>query len=147
MTNARYDEFQLANRHRIAFQTLIIVMALLMINGYIKNFYGVWAPALLEMLVLMYIPMMYFVLMSIVKNAYLRRKDQPVLYIVLFAFAAIMGLFSVVPSIVNGTFVFIENGQLTDRIGSLFITTFAGGTSVALLIRRIRNRRVLDKEE
>ena len=28
MTNARYDEFQLSNRHRIAFQTLIIVMAL-----------------------------------------------------------------------------------------------------------------------
>lgn len=145
MRKARYDEFQLANRHGIAFQSLIIAMAVIMISGYIKYFYGIWAPPLLEMLVLVFIPGMHFMIMSIVKNAYLSRKDYPGLVIVCFLLAAVMGIFSFVPAMIDGRFVFVENGQLSDQVGSLFITAFAGGASIALLIRRMKNRKILEE--
>lgn len=145
MKKPQYDEFQLANRHRIAFQSFGIAIAAIMISGYVKQFYGVWAEPLLEMLVMIYIPVMYFTTMAIVKNAYLRQKDHPVPIIIGFGMAAIMGLFSFVPAMIDGRFMFVENGQLSNQIGSVFITLFAGGISIALLIRKIRNRRMLEE--
>ena len=83
MKNARYDEFQIANRHRIAFQSFILVLILIGVNGYVKAGYGVWATPLLESFILVSIPGMYFAMMSIAKNAYFSKNDNPMFSIVL----------------------------------------------------------------
>lgn len=147
MKMAQYDEFQLANRHRIAFQTLMITFLMIMINGYIKFFYGIWAEPMLEMFVMIFIPVMYFTIMSIVKNAYLRQTDQPIVIILLMGFAAIMSSAAVISNITSGLFMLIEDGQLSQQVGSLLLTFFTGSTTVALLIRRVKNKRMLEKEE
>lgn len=146
MKNARYDEFQLASRHRIAFQTLVITFLMIMINGYVKSFYGVWAEPLLEMLVMIFIPVTYFTFMSIAKNAYLSQKDQPIIFIVAMGFAAILVFATVISNITSGMFKLIEDGQLTHQVGSLLMLIFTSGTTVAQIARRIINKRMLEKE-
>lgn len=147
MKKAKFDEFQLANRHRIAFQTLFIAIALIGVNGFIKENYLVWAPPYLESLVLIYIPMMYFFMMSIAKNAYLSRRDHPVLLITLFGFVAFMSLLPIALSAIDGEFHLIEHGQLSDRIGGLLLGISFGGGFVASLIRRVLDRRAMKNDD
>lgn len=146
MKTARYDEFQLANRHRIAFQTLIITFLMIMINGYVKFFYGVWAEPMLEMLVMIIIPVMYFTIMSTAKNAYLGQKDQPTTFIVAMGIAATFSGISVISYITSGMFALVEGGQLTNQVGNLLLFLFTGGTAVAQITRRMINKRMLEKE-
>jgi hypothetical protein len=142
MKNARYDEFQLATRHKIAFQSFILVLVLIGINGYVKAGYGIWASPLREAFILVWIPGMYFAVMSIAKNAYFSRNDYPVFSIILLGLAATMGFFSTVPFIFSAEYPLIENGQLSDWIMGLLITIISGGMGVALILRRVVNRRI-----
>ncbi|MHA6259260.1 hypothetical protein ACXYMX_05020 [Sporosarcina sp. CAU 1771] len=147
MKTEGYDEFQQATQHKIAFQTLLITFVLIMLNGYTKLIYGDWAAnPMIEMLVMIYIPAMYFTLTSITKNAYLRKKDHPVVFIVLMGFAFILSSASVISSVTSGMFLLVENGQLSDQLGSVFLTIFAGSTTAALFIRRVRNKKMLENE-
>ena len=142
MKNARYDEFQIANRHRIAFQSFILVLILIGINSYVKESYGVWASPLLEAFILVSIPGMYFAMMSIAKNAYFSKNDYQMLSIFLLGLAATMSVFSTVPFIFSDVHPLIENGQLSDWVMGLLIATISGGMGVALLGRRVINKRV-----
>ncbi|WP_210470983.1 hypothetical protein [Sporosarcina sp. 6E9] len=142
MKNARYDEFQIATRHKIAFQSFILVMILIGLNGYIKEGYGVWASPLLEAFIMVWIPGLYFAVMSISKNAYFSKNDYPILLVVLLGLTAIMGFFSTAPFIFSAEHPFIENGQLNDRIMGLLIAIISMGMGVALIVRRILNRRM-----
>lgn len=146
MKARRYDKFQLANRHRIAFQTLGVTLLMIMINGYVKFFYAVWAEPLLEALVMIYIPVIYFTLMTIVKNAYLSRRDQPVFFIVGMGIATILFGATAISNIMSGSFIFMENGQLTNQVGSLLMLFFAASTTIALVFRRIINKRMLEEQ-
>lgn len=136
MKIGKYDEFQLANRHRIAFHTMILVMVLVWSNGFFKESYGTWASPQIEALVLLYLPGMYFAVMSIAKNAYLRKKDSSVLIISLFSLIVVLGLFTIIPSILEERFTLVENGQLNDRIGSLLVTGLFSAMLITLLIRK-----------
>lgn len=142
MKNARYDEFQLANRHRIAFQTLILVMVLIGINGYFKASYGIWASPMLEAFVLVWLPGLYFAVKAIAKNAYFSKNDYPVFFVVLLGLAACIGFLSTLPFIVDKELSFIENGQIGDHFIGLLISIIAGVLGVALVVRRVINHRV-----
>ena len=54
----RYDmmNFNSRTRHKIAFQSFILVLVLIGLNGYVKAGYGVWASPLLEAFILVWIP-------------------------------------------------------------------------------------------
>jgi hypothetical protein len=143
----RYDEFQIANRHKIAFQTLILTMILIGLNGYIKEGYGTWASPFLEAFIMVWIPGLYFSVVSISKNAYFSKKDYPVPVVVLLGLAATMGVFSTVPFIFSAENYLIENGQLSDRIMGLLIVIISVGMGVALIVRRVLNRRMDGKGE
>lgn len=115
MGKVQYDEFQLAKRHKIAYQTLILLFAMVWINGYVKSGNGVWAVPYLESLVLIYVPGFYFASSSIWQNAYIRANDRPsmpILMMVLTGFIAAFGLLSLGFSIFSGTFRVVDNGQL-----------------------------------
>jgi hypothetical protein len=142
MKNARYDEFQIATRHKIAFQSFILVMILIGLNGYIKVGYGTWASPFLEAFIMVWIPGMYFAVMSIAKNAYFSKNDYPVFVVVVLGLAAAMGVFSTVPFIFSEEYPLIENGQLSDRIMGLLIAIISVGMGVTLIIRRILDRRI-----
>ncbi|WP_172370603.1 hypothetical protein [Sporosarcina jiandibaonis] len=142
MKKARYDEFQISNRHRIGFQSFILAMILIGLNGYIKAGYGIWASPLLEAFIMVWIPGLYFAVMSISKNAYFSKNDYPIALVFLLGLAATMGVFSTVPFIFSEEYPLIENGQLSDRIMGLLIAIISVGMGVAMIVRRVLNRRV-----
>lgn len=143
---AHYDELQLATRHKIAFHTLVITFLVIMIGGFVKDLYGIWAEPMLEMFVMIFIPGIYFTIMSIAKNAYLRMNDHPRIVIVLMGAATILSGSAVISNMMHGFHTIIEDGQLSDSVGSLLMAIYTGSTTIALIIRRRLNKRTLNKE-
>lgn len=141
MGKMKYDEFQLAKRHKIAYQTLILLFAVVWLNGYVKSIYGVWAEPILESLVLMVVPGLYFAGASIWKNAYLRMHEKPTLILLLTGFTMGIGLLVIGGSVMSGTFHIIENGQLDGDIGLVLICLLFTTMFVLLLMRRMIDRR------
>jgi hypothetical protein len=143
MKNDRYDEYQLNNRNRIAFETLMIITLLILINGFVKMTY-IWAEPLMETLVLLYIPGIYFALRSIWKNAYFSKKEKhPGFYNALFLLITLVNLYTVVTSIYHGFFVIIEDGKLANSAGVLFMLAFTSSITIAMIARKFANKRVL----
>lgn len=146
MKNSGYDELQVATRHRIAFHALILTFIVIMVNAWVKKTYGaIWPDPMLESLGTIFIPATYFTVMAILKNAYLRAKDYPALFIIAIALAFLLSSASFITITLSGLPMIIENGQLSNRLGSLLITIYTGCITVALLIRYIRNKRIDDE--
>ena len=123
MKEDRYDEFQIAKRHRIGFQAFFLTIVIIFLNGIIKTNY-IWADPMMEMLVLLYIPMMYMTVMSIWKGAYTSKKvKNPNVYIPAFALVVLFNLFVIGQSIWSGVFVLIEDGKLSNSSSILFTTS------------------------
>ena len=148
MGKVRYDEFQLAKRHKIAYQTLIMLLVLVWINGYVKSSYGVWAEPYLESLVIMLVPGFYFAGRLIWLNAYIRANDRPsmpILMIILTGFIGVLGFLSLGFSVFAGTFRGVENGQLGGQIGLLLISLLFTMISVLLVVRGVVDRKVVEE--
>ena len=148
MGKVKYDESQLAKRHKIAYQTLIMLLVLVWINGYVKSSYGVWAEPYLESLVLIYIPGFYFASKSIWLNSYIRANDRPsmpILIIILTGLVGVLGLLSLGFSLYAGTFRIVENGQLGEQIGLLLMSLLFTMMSVLLVVMRFVDRKVVEK--
>lgn len=143
MKNDRYDEYQVNNRNKIAFETLIIITLLVFINGFVKMTY-IWAEPLMESLVLLYIPSIYFAIRSIWKNAYFSKKEKyPGFYIAVFLLITLVNLYTVVTSIYHGFFVIIEDGKLANGAGVLFMLGFTSSITIAMIARKFADKKVL----
>lgn len=143
MQKDRFDEFQIAKRHRIGYQTLFLTIALIIVNGIVKMNY-IWAEPLMETLVLLHIPIIYFTVMLIWKGAYTSRKEKNSnLYILMFGLVALFSLFVLGQSIWYGTFILIEDGKLATSAGILFQTTFFTLVASTQLVRRAADFRVM----
>lgn len=136
-----YDEYQLLKRHRIGFQTMIIFASLVAINGFIKEFYIIWAPPMIEALVLLYIPLFYFILMGLFKSAYFRRLDTHFATILMFGLGALLSLSLVIQNLIYGTFTLIADGMLADDVIVIFLVLFSWMVFIAAIVKRIQNRR------
>lgn len=136
MGKVKYDEFQLTKRHKIAYQTLIILFAMVWISGYVKSSYGIWAEPFLESLIIMAVPGIYFAGASIWQGAYLRMNDSPKMILLLFGFVAVVSLLAVSISIFSGTFHIVEDGQLGGDIGFVLIFSLFTMMFVLLVVRR-----------
>lgn len=138
MQKDRFDEFQIAKRHRIGYQTLFLTIALIVANGIIKmNF--IWADPMMETLVLIHIPLTYFTVMLIWKGAYTSKKENEKssdFYILMFGLVALFSLFVLGQSIWYGTFVLIEDGKLAMGTSILFSTTYFMLITITQLVRR-----------
>jgi hypothetical protein len=138
MQQDRFDEFQIAKRHRIGFQTLFLTITLIVLNGIVKMNY-IWAEPLMEMLVLLHIPITYFTVMLIWKGAYTSKKENEKssnFYILMFGLVALFSLFVLGQSIWYGTFVLIVDGKLAMSAGILFQTTYVMLITITQLVRR-----------
>lgn len=136
-----YDEYQLLKRNRISFQTMILFALLVGINGFIKEYYITWAPPMVEAFVLIYIPMFYFTLMSLIKNAYFRELDTKVAVIFIMGLLVTFNLFVIIQGIIYGTFSLVEDGMLSDGIGQVLLVLFFGMIVIAAIINRMKERR------
>ncbi len=142
----RYDEFQVAKRHRLGFQSFFLTMTLIFVNGFIKMNY-IWAEPLMETLVLIYIPMMYMTVMAIWKGAYLSKKDKNVyMYILPMGFAVLFSWFVIGYSLWDGVFVLVVDGKLATSSSILFTATFFTVVIIAMIMRRAADFRALRSE-
>ena len=75
MDNKHYDEYQIINRHKIAFQTLMITVSLVLLNGIISDIYE-WARPILQASIIVHISVGYFATRAIFKNAYFGMNEK-----------------------------------------------------------------------
>ena len=146
MKQDRYDEFQIAKRHRLGFQAFLLTITLIFVNGMIKMNY-IWAEPMMEMLVLIYIPLTYMTVMSIWKGAYTSKKvKNPNVYIPMFGLVVLFNWFVIGQSIWSGVFVLVEDGKLSISSGILFTTIFFTLITITMILRRAADFRMIREE-
>lgn len=146
MQKDRFDEFQVAKRHRYGHHAFILTMVLIVVNGIVKMNY-IWADPLMEMIVLMYIPLTYLTVMAILNGAYISRKDKSSsFYIPMFRIVSLFSLFVIAQSIWSGVFTPIKDGKLDNSAGILFIAAYSTFMTIAMIVRRRRDNRMMREE-
>lgn len=146
MQEDRYDEFQVAKRHRYGHHAFFLTMALIIVNSIVKMYYN-WADPLMELLVLMSIPTTYMVVMTILNGAYMSRKDKNTyLYIPMFGVVSLFSLFVIAQSIWSDVFAPIKDGRLDNSAGILFIAANSTFMTIAMIVRRRRDIRMMREE-
>ncbi len=146
MQEERFDEFQVAKRHRLGYQAFALTMTLIIVNGIVKMNY-IWADPLMETFVLLHIPVTYLTVMLILKGAYTSKKAKnPNVYIPMFGLVALFSLYVFVQSLWYGTFVLIEDGKLANNASILFQTIFMSLVTIAMIMRRAADRRFTREE-
>lgn len=97
MKNDNFDELQVRNRQKIAYQTMFITFIIILFNGIIKEFYiAEWASPALEANILIVIPALYFISACIWKNAYFTEtKKSSNIIMLLFLIIGVIGIASV----------------------------------------------------
>ncbi|WP_342506932.1 hypothetical protein [Sporosarcina sp. FSL K6-2383] len=146
MQQERYDEFQVAKRHRYGHHAFFLTIVLIFVNGLIKMNY-IWAEPLIEMLVLMSIPSTYMVVMTILNGAYMSRKDKNTyLYIPMFGFVSLFSLFVIGQAIWSDVFAPIKDGRLDNSASILFIAANSISMTIAMIVRRRKDSRMIREE-
>ena len=146
MKQDRYDEFQIAKRHRLGYQAFFLTIALIVVNGMIKM-NTIWAEPMMEMLVLMYIPLTYMTVVMIWKGAYTSKKvKNPNVYIPMFGLVVLFNWFVIGQSIWSGVFVLVEDGKLSNSSGILFTTIFFTLITITMIVRRAADIRMMREE-
>ena len=146
MQKERFDEFQVAKRHRIGYLAFFLTIALVVINGIVKMNY-LWADPLMEMFVLMYIPLIFVTVRMILKGAYVGRKDKNAnLYIPMFGVGSLFSLFVIAQSIWSGVFAPIRDGKLDNSAVILFIAAYSTFMTIAMIIRRSKDIQMMQAE-
>ncbi|WP_342514147.1 hypothetical protein MKY34_05150 [Sporosarcina sp. FSL K6-1522] len=146
MHKDRYDEFQVAKRHRLGYQAFFLTIVLIFVNGFIKMNY-IWAEPLMETLVLLYIPMLYMTVMAIWQGAYISKKEKnPNVYIPMLGVAVLFNWFVIGYSLWDGVFVLVVDGKLVNSASILFTATFFTLIVVTMIIRRAADFRALRAE-
>jgi hypothetical protein len=113
--NPKFDELQMLNRQKIAFQTLIFTLALIFVDGLVKTAY-IWATPMIEALFLLSIPTVFFTTRAIMKNAYFVMRAKIKNEIWGFGAICAFGIIIIAQSIFSETFNIIENGMLSNDV-------------------------------
>lgn len=146
MHKDRYDEFQVAKRHKYGHHAFFLTITLIIVNGIIKMNY-IWAEPLMETLVLLYIPMLYMTVMAIWQGAYISKKEKnPNVYIPMLGVAVLFNWFVIGYSLWDGVFVLVVDGKLVNSASILFTATFFTLIVVTMIIRRAADFRALRAE-
>ena len=147
MNNENYDEYQIINRQKIAFQTLIITLALVLLNGAIANFYE-WTSPLLQAIVILYFSIGYFITRAIFKNAYLSTKvKHSYISALCFFVVGILNTWVFFRSLSYfGYAALIRDGKLHDGANPLMLGVFFLYVSAIIIITILLDRRQNEEE-
>lgn len=141
MKNEQFDELQIRNRQKIAYQTMFLTLVEIVMNGIIKDvFIANWATPMLEAIILIGIPILYFISMCIWKNAYFTDEGvKPNIIMVIFLVIGIRGIVFAIPDdnryIYNGVLDFDPMG-----ISGIFLVAISVQYWIKGLIDRIKNK-------
>lgn len=143
MNNENFDEYQIMTRQKVAFQTLMLTLALIFLNGLIKEQY-IWASPMIESLILICIPTMYFTTVSLFKNAYLSMKEKNAnSRIVIFG---LMGSFSLVLFLFFNKKEILYNGCLQNKASQLILAFFFLYLAAIMIINKCISLRSDEQE-
>ncbi len=126
MENSKFDEMQTINRNKIGYQAFNLILVLIVLNEFIKNFY-VWAMPTVETLLLVFIPIAYFDTLTMIKGCNFTRKylsDNATRKISIIFFAFCVAFLWYLMLIKRQPIVIIENGQLSDKCADLLLNIF-----------------------
>ena len=144
-SNREYDEYQQHWRQKIAMQTLLIAFALVLTNGVVRTAVGEWADPLMEALLLIVLPTLYFLTLAICKNAYFGRSGRGFswVYLGLSAFFLVTFLLSWR----DGQVAALHDGRLSASLQPLVMGVFFAYISLLSLVRQGIERRRERREE
>lgn len=108
----QYDERQLQWRQKVALQTLLLTLLLIFINGVVKTFY-IWAEPMTETVVLLCVPMLFFTIRAVEKDAFFQMRAKAGRAIAGFGVVCVFGIIVIVQSVLSNTFSIVENGALS----------------------------------
>ncbi len=145
MSGREYDEYQLHWRQKIAMQTLLLTLFLILADGIVRTGWGEWAEPMVEALLLIVLPTLYFLTLAICKNAYFGRSGSWLSWVYLALGALFWGEFLF--SWAAGRVAFVEDGLLSISIQPLVMGLFFCYIAVLGLIRRGIERRREQREE
>ena len=142
MGSENFDEYQLAVRRRIAFQSLIITEALVGINGAVASYY-MWASPMVQALVIVALSALYFLSATVFKNAYVSRKVRnPLLFGVIYVVIGLAnGAVFYARFRQNGAASFAAGGRLSDDLIQLIAGFVFAYLGAILLIKYSIDRR------
>ena len=137
-----FDERQLAARRRIGTFSFFLLAILVLANGIITDYTGPWGSPLVQALVLFWIGVGLFTVMSIWHGAYFTEKVDSTPYRVLAAVAALVSFLSLAKKAVIGPSIDLggpghEGMDLVILTSGLYFTAVV----VAQFLRQRRDRR------
>ncbi len=135
--NKQYDERQIWLNSKYSREALFILMGALFLNAIVNSFYGPWAEPMVEMIILVALPTLYFLTQSVFNDSYLSKKESLKKNAIYFGLLGLLmaGMPFVYIDFSDFQNQVIVNGQLSDRL-----TLFVGGTLflVASLVHFIK---------
>lgn len=138
MEKNNYDEYQITVRHRLAFWSLLLTFALIMINAFVKSRYD-WAVPGVEAIVLIGVPTLFFATGAVFQNAYIsRREKEPWLTAGLFGGLAFVEFISFLAGAGAGELV--RDGRLYYGFTPLALFVFFGYLAAILTIKALLDR-------
>lgn len=136
--NQKFDELQMLNRQKIAFDTLILTLVLIFVDGFVKTFY-IWATPMVESLVLLCIPTAFFTTRAIMKNAYFVTRVKIKNEIWGFGLICAFGIIIIAQSIFSGTLNIIENGMLSDDVSFPILILTCIFIVLAMIVKAVKD--------
>lgn len=139
----QYDEYQRLMRYKYGYYSFISLIGLITLNYFLGLFSNLqWGVTKdLEMLIIMYIIVLFFVNISVYHNAYFRKNDNKKVISWLFLITGLFGLYTTYQ-----TFLIMPEEIILDgKIGRGAIQLFSGLLFLSIPITTfIRNR--IDKK-
>ncbi|MCB4208788.1 hypothetical protein [Arthrobacter sp. UM1] len=137
-----FDERQLAARRRVGTFSFFLLAILVLVNGIITDYTGPWASPLTQGLVLFWVSVGFFTVMSIWHGAFLTGKGDSAPYRILAAVTALVSFLSLAKKAVIGPSIDLggpghEGTDLTFLVMGLYFTAVV----VAQFLRQRRDRR------
>ncbi len=71
-----FDEYQMSIRNKLYYRTLIILLFTVIVNGVFSQIFGHWADALTQTIVIIYLPLGYFITFAILNDVYYSKSES-----------------------------------------------------------------------
>ncbi len=115
-----FDEYQMSIRNKLYFKTLTLLIFAVLINGIYSHFVGEWADYLTQTMIILYIPLGYFVTFAVLNNVYFSKEDtkfNKTAFMYSSIFIGVLNLFTTVSALTSlGIEHFIKNGYVDSTI-------------------------------
>ncbi len=139
-----FDEYQMSIRNKLYFKTLSILIIAVFINGFYSHFFGEWTDYLTQTMVILYIPLGYFVIFAVLNNVYFSKEEslkrrKSFMYSSLFI--GFLNLYTTISSLLSiGLEHFIKNGYADSTIVMPITAIYWLSLGFSLLYQNLKSK-------